>query len=112
MTREFIHLKEFEKNWIGLGFTEDDLRDLELFLCQYPDSGSIIPGTGGLRKLRWATHGKGKRGGARVCYLDLIVHEKIYFITAYSKSEKEDLDSDSKKVIRNLINILEKESGK
>ena len=110
MTREFILLKEFEKNWKDLGLDDDDLTDLELFLCEHPDYGSVIPGTGGLRKMRWALKGRGKRGGARICYVDLIIHKKIYLITAYSKNEKENLSQDEKKVIKNMISILEDEA--
>ena len=111
MTREFILLKEFEKNWKDLGLDDDNLSDLQLFLCENPDHGNIIPGTGGLRKMRWFLQGRGKRGGARICYIDLIIHKKIYLITAYAKNEKENLSPDDKKIIKNMIALLETEAN-
>jgi mRNA-degrading endonuclease RelE of RelBE toxin-antitoxin system len=48
--------------------TDDEYRKLQEFLAQYPDAGNVIPGSGGLRKLRWAISGKDKRGGTRIVY--------------------------------------------
>ena len=48
--------------------TDDEYIGLQMFLVRYPDKGNVIPGTGGVRKLRWALKGKGKRGGLRVIY--------------------------------------------
>lgn len=77
MKREFIILPEFEKCWYQRGLTDEDLRELELFLCLYPESGDIIPGTGGLRKLRWRVKDRGKRGGIRTLYVDFATYENI-----------------------------------
>ncbi|MDH4263945.1 MAG: addiction module toxin RelE [Spirochaetia bacterium] len=93
-----------------MGLTDDDLNDLEIFLTNNPEYGDVIPGTNGLRKLRWAAKGKGKRGGARVLYLDILVVEKIYLITAYSKDTKIDLSASEKKEIKELINILKNQA--
>jgi len=84
-------------------------RSLQLYLCLYPDHGDIIKGTGGLRKLRWAIQGKGKSGGIRVAYVDFIIHEKIYLITAYKKGEKDNLSKSERNDIKKLISILESE---
>ena len=110
MTRVFIELPEFQKAWSSMGLTDDDLNDLEIFLTNNPEYGDVIPGTNGLRKLRWAAKGKGKRGGARVLYLDILVVEKIYLITAYSKDTKIDLSASEKKEIKELINILKNQA--
>jgi len=48
--------------------TDDEYRELQHFLAQYPDAGDMIPGSHGLRKLRWTISGKGKRGGTRIIY--------------------------------------------
>jgi hypothetical protein len=93
-----------------MGLTDDDLNDLEIFLTNNPEYGDVIPGTNGLRKLRWAAKGKGKRGGARVLYLDILVVEKIYLITAYSKDTKIDLSASEKKEIKELIYILKNQT--
>lgn len=109
MTREFIILPEFEKCWGNTGLTEEDLRELQNYLCSYPESGDVAPGTGGLRKLRWGAKGKGKKGGARVVYVDFAYYEKIYLIGAYPKNEKIDLSESEKTVVKKLIKILEQE---
>ena len=70
MTREFIITREFDSVWKSLGLNDDDLNELEIFLCKNPDAGDTMKGTGGVRKLRWALDGRGKSGGARVIYLD------------------------------------------
>ncbi|MHB8918512.1 MAG: type II toxin-antitoxin system RelE/ParE family toxin [Desulfocucumaceae bacterium] len=112
MRREFIILPGFEQQWRSCRLTGEDLREVEWFLCQHPDFGDIITGTSGLRKLRWAAQGRGKRGGVRILYIDFSSHEKVFFITVYPKNEKEDLTQEEKKVIRKLINELEQELRK
>lgn len=59
------------------------------FLLKYPDAGQIIRGTGGVRKLRWAAPGKGKRGGLRVIYYWQVSENEIWMLTVYGKSERE-----------------------
>lgn len=83
--------------------------DLEVYLCEHPDAGDIIPGAGGLRKLRFSLKDKGKRGGARIIYVDFAFYEKIYLFTAYTKSEKVDLTPDEKDKIIKSIKLLEME---
>ena len=106
MTREFIILPEFDKRWKKLGLTDDDLVALEEFLCLNPLFGKIIKGTGGLRKLRWALPGKGKSGGIRIIYVDFIIYEKLYLISAYKKNEKVSLTRDEKNKIKEMIKVL------
>ena len=53
--------------------------------------------------------GKGKRGGARICYVDFELQNTIYLLLLYAKNEKEDLTEEEKKEIKNLIDELEKE---
>ena len=109
MTREFIILPEFQKCWQQSGLDDEDLRELEIYLCLNPSSGDVIPGTGGLRKLRWSLEGKGKRGGLRTLYVDFAYHEKIYLISAFPKNVKTDLNENEKKQIKILIKALEDE---
>lgn len=104
--RLFVETSEFTKSWRKLGLTDEDLWDLEDFLVQHPDFGDVIQGTGGLRKMRWAAKGKGKRGGSRVCYVDLVLKEKIYLIAAFSKNQKADLTEPEKREIKDLIKRL------
>ncbi|MCY1304939.1 Toxin HigB-2 [compost metagenome] len=68
-----------------------------------PKAGDLIQGTGGLRKIRIAAKGHGKRGGARVIYYHFVSASQIAFLLAYPKGEQEDLTSDQKKVLRQVI---------
>ena len=109
MNREFISLDIFNKLWEDLGLSDDDLRELQGYLNIYPDSGKIIKNTGGVRKMRWALKGKGKSGGIRVLYIDFVVYEKIYLLTVYPKSKKENITGKEKAVIRKLVESLKDE---
>ena len=91
MTRIFIQTDEFVKNWERLGLTDDDMRRLELEILKNPKIGSVIRGTGGLRKLRFSFENKGKSGSTRICYVDFLLLETVYLITIYPKNEKDNL---------------------
>ncbi len=108
MTRTFIQTKEFSKNWEQLGLTDDNLRTLEQELLNHPKAGKVIPGTGKLRKYRFALPDTGKSGSTRVCYVDFVVQETIYFITVYSKKDKDNLSVAERNNIKKMINALEK----
>jgi hypothetical protein len=105
LIREFIMTPEFDQSWGKLGLDDDSLKKLQEEILENPQLGSVIQGTGGLRKMRFALD-SGKRGGIRVLYVDLVLHEEIYLITAYSKKSKEDLTDIEKKEIKKLIDIL------
>ncbi len=63
MNREFICLDIFCRLWESLGFSDDDLKELQEHLSIHPEDGDMIQNTGGVRKIRWALKGKGKIGG-------------------------------------------------
>jgi len=102
------------------GFTESvcDLMEdrayarLQQELMEEPDSGKVMPGCGGLRKIRTADpkRGKGKRGGARVVYLHVPEAKRFYMLDLYGKDEKEDLSPAEKKVLRELAEQLKVEA--
>lgn len=79
-------------------------------LLKDPKAGSVIPGFGGLRKIRLGYHGKGTRGGLRIDYLDIPEAECLHLLVIYAKSVKKDLTPYQKKEIRELVNILKKEA--
>ena len=108
MNRTFIEVPTFTKKWHELGLTDEELRNLENVLLENPKAGDAIQGTGGLRKIRVSmeSKGKGKRGGARVIYVDIEVKETIYFINVYTKNEKDDLTEDEKKAFKTMVKIL------
>lgn len=84
---------------------DEELLKLQLYLCDYPDHGNLIAGSGGIRKMRWRIPGRGKRGGARIIYFAAIADRRILLLDIYEKSEKEDL---SKAELRNLKGIVER----
>jgi len=79
---------------------------LQLQLSVRPESGDIIKGSGGIRKLRWAGSGRGKRGGIRVFYYYFTKDEQIYMLYAYLKSRKDDLKADQLKQLKQLVEEL------
>jgi hypothetical protein len=72
-------------------YSEADREEIVRIIASSPKAGDLMPGTGGYRKLRFARPGMGKRGGARVVYLDGGVDFPIFLITVYAKSEKGNL---------------------
>jgi hypothetical protein len=66
----------------------------------------VIPGSGGVRKLRWAAKGKGKRGGARIIYVYVVVAGRVYLMRCYAKNVKTDLTVDEKKALRQIAAYL------
>jgi hypothetical protein len=66
-------------------------------LSNHPAAGDVIPDAAGARKLRWAAKGKGKRGGARVIYVYVVVASSIYLLRCYAKNVKTDLTATEKK---------------
>lgn len=107
MTRKFVMLPEFDKNWKNMGLNDNDLRRLQEELLLDPAKGDLMQGTGGLRKLRFAFEGKGKSGSGRVCYVDFAVYETLYLITAYPKNEKDNLSKSERNSIAKVIQVLE-----
>lgn len=106
MTRTFIEVPLFTKRWQEIGLTDDDLLHLQLMLLKDPESGPVIEGTGGIRKVRFPLENRGKSGSVRVCYTDFAEYEVTYLITAFTKKEQENLSDDEKKVLRKLVKSL------
>ena len=59
--------------------------------------------------MRFAFEHRGKSGIIRVIYIDFEVHEKIFLITAYSKSEKDNLTQSERNELKQLVAILERQ---
>ena len=83
-----------EKIW-----DEAELAELIDYLAHNPEGGDVIPGTGGVRKLRWGRAGSGKRGGARVVYFYYRADCPLYLLLAYAKAQATDLSADEKKAV-------------
>lgn len=61
------------------------------FLAANPQAGEVIPGSGGVRKIRWSRPGMGKRGGVRVIYFTRLAHGQIWLLTLYAKAVRENV---------------------
>ena len=81
----FIETRLFTKLVLDY-LSDEDYGALQEALMREPESGPVIPGTGGVRKLRWAAAGRGKRGGYRVIYYVRRVHGVIWMLTMYPKN--------------------------
>lgn len=98
----FVETPVFTAAVQGL-LADEDYRALQSALLLRPEQGAIIPGSGGLRKLRWAGRGHGKRGGARIIYYWFVDEGVIYLLFAYAKSTAADLTPAQVKVLRRLV---------
>ncbi|MFH1906149.1 MAG: type II toxin-antitoxin system RelE/ParE family toxin [Chloroflexota bacterium] len=87
---EFIEATVFTKH-VYEYLSDDEYLGLQSFLLQYPESGKVVPGSGGVRKIRWAMSGKGKSGGVRVIYYFKKQDDEIWLLTIYSKKEAENI---------------------
>ena len=109
IVRGFIESPRFHKRWFDLGFTEDDLLELQLYLLDNPKAGPVMQGTGGLRKMRYAFEGRGTSGSARILYVDFEDHERIFLLNLFAKDEKENLTKEERNNIRKAMKALEAE---
>ena len=99
---EFIETPTFTR-LITKVMDDDEYSKLQLALACRPDLGNVIPGGGGIRKLRWAGSGRGKRGGLRVIYYWQTADDQVWLLVAYPKNEKEDLSRDELKELKRLV---------
>ena len=87
----------------------DDERGLLVdYLAFNPTAGDLIPGTGGVRKLRWRLEGRGKRGGARVIYFHHDAGMPLFALTVFAKNERSDLSQQDRNDFRQLTALLVK----
>jgi len=82
---------------------DDDYTALQLALIMRPDSGVVIPGSGGIRKMRWGLSGRGKRGGLRIVYFFERAPQVFYMLYVYRKSEASDLTQAQIRFLRRLV---------
>ncbi len=80
----------------------DGIEAVAMYLADNPEAGSVIPGGGGVRKLRWAAKGKGKRGGARVVYVYVVIAARVYLLRCYSKNVKANLTPGETRELRQI----------
>lgn len=101
--------KVYERT-IGKLIPAESRRQMEDSIAQDPIAAPVIPGTGGIRKLRWSISGRGKRGGIRTIYFYHAGPEEIYLLAAYGKSDREDLTPTDKKAWSKFVAEIKKEA--
>lgn len=84
-------------------WTKEEYEEFKIFIASNPEAGDVEPNAGGIRKLRWSSGIKGKRGGVRVIYYNRLANGQIWLLTLYSKSAIKQLD---KKTLKQLVELL------
>ncbi|NWA27704.1 type II toxin-antitoxin system RelE/ParE family toxin [Pseudomonas gingeri] len=82
---------------------DDTYASFQKSLVLAPSSGDVIEGTGGIRKIRVAAKGHGKRGGARVIYYHFVSVSQIALLMIYPKNEQQELAADQRKALKAII---------
>ena len=109
----FVEIASFTENWSDLKLGDDELRALENEIARDPVRAPVVPGAGGVRKVRRTDRlaGKGKSGGYRVLCDFLPVHGTILLIAAWPKSEREDLERADYKAIAKILARIRTQLG-
>ncbi len=84
-------------------WSEEELDAFVNWIALNPLAGDVIPGSGGLRKLRWAAGGRGKRGGARVIYYNVLASGTLWLLIAYTKSKFDNLPASFLKELKHAV---------
>lgn len=108
MKFQFVYLPTFERTMSGL-LTDMAMQVIENELLNDPRRGDVIPDTNGVRKMRVALPGRGKRSGGRVTYLYVEAKDRVYFILAYAKNVKENATPAEIKALASLARVLKGE---
>jgi len=98
----FIETPVFTKRLHDL-LSDDCYAELQCLLAERPDIGDVIEGTGGIRKVRVASNGHGKRGGSRVIYYHFTSASCIALLMIYPKNEKDNLSADERRVLKQIV---------
>jgi hypothetical protein len=86
--------------------SDEDRQVLIDYPARNPTAGDLMPGTGGVRKLRWSLKGRGKRGGARIIYFFHSAEIPLCALTAFAKNERADLSQEDRNALRRLTKLL------
>lgn len=105
---EFVETPFFAKA-LSLYLSDDEYAKLQAHLCEHPETGVVVPGSGGVRKMRWGTAGRGKRGGLRVVYYLRKSRTEIWMLTLYGKNVREDIPGN---VLKQMKEVIEDEEAR
>jgi mRNA-degrading endonuclease RelE of RelBE toxin-antitoxin system len=98
----FVEVPSFTKR-VSDYLDDEEFAALQVYMTEHPDSGAVIRGSRGLRKLRWQGSGRGKRGGVRVIYYWYVKPGVITLLDVYAKKEKDDLTPAEIKILSKLL---------
>lgn len=101
----FIESSAFERA-CPLYLDDDEYRELQQFMLQKPEVGRIIPGSGGVRKLRWSRPGMGKRSGLRVIYFVRYKPNEFWMLTIYAKAKHDNVPAH---ILKQLLEVFRDE---
>ncbi len=85
---------------------DDEYSELQQFLLQNPEAGELVPGSGGVRKVRWARPGMGKRGGLRIIYFVQRQPDEFWMLTLYAKARRKDIPAH---ILKQLLEVFRDE---
>lgn len=103
---KIVRTKRYTRDLKRIGASAADISALETAIASDPTVGDVIPGLGGLRKIRFGIGNKGKRGGGRAIYFVMIADDVAIMLFAYAKSEQEDLTRDQRKTALAILKEL------
>jgi hypothetical protein len=99
---KFVETAIFTRRLSGV-LTDDEYRRLQEALLRRPTQGDVIEGTGGIRKLRWAQQGRGKRGALRVIYYFQATRDTFLMLFLYKKNEQGDLTAEQRRLFARVV---------
>ena len=88
---------------VGGILTEDEREAVAVFISENPMAGSVVRGSGGVRKVRWAQQGRGKSGGARIIYYNRLANGEIWLLTIYAKGDRSTIPAHELRLIKETI---------
>ena len=98
----FIESSVFERV-LPVYLDDDEYSEFQQFLMRNPEAGELVPGSGGVRKVRWARPGMGKRGGLRVIYFVRYQPNEFWMLTLYAKAKREDVPAH---ILKQLLEVF------
>jgi mRNA-degrading endonuclease RelE of RelBE toxin-antitoxin system len=93
-------------------WNDDERLEFVDFIARNPEAGDLIPASGGIRKVRWARRGSGKRGGVRIIYFFHDPAMPIYLLMIYAKARRDDLPADAWRTVQRLVARLKAAYGR
>jgi hypothetical protein len=106
-----VELESYARD-VGEILDSGDQEEVKVYLAENPEAGLVIPGSSGVRKVRWAASGRGKRGGARIIYYFHNLDAPLFLISIFAKNQKTDLAANELKAARQFAETIAQEFKK